>query len=168
MTPIFLYHQAPPNTVILFSSMLYVRKQKHTRHPGLGKGKSPNFSVVLKLYIIGKEIFRILNHSANPKSRPVGIIVFTHVVRPSSLFKHRKTKQQKTRFATGGLWVWPSGSLMTPVLWILCFKKKRYWRYVICNRKTDKFKWTLFQFKQFYYILQVKINLSTKSFIRGF
>ena len=46
-----------------------------------------------------------LIHSANPKSRPVGIIVFAHVVRPSDrpspLFKSRKTKQQKTMFATG-------------------------------------------------------------------
>ena len=44
-------------------------------------------------------------HSANPKSRPVGIIVFAHVVRPSvrpsTLFKSSKTKQQKTMFATG-------------------------------------------------------------------
>ena len=43
----------------------------------------------------------ILIHSANPKSRPVGIIVFAHDVRMSPLFKSRKTKQQKTMFATG-------------------------------------------------------------------
>ena len=47
----------------------------------------------------------ILIHSANTKSRQVGIIVFAHVVlpslRPSPLFKSRKTKQQKTMFATG-------------------------------------------------------------------
>ena len=47
----------------------------------------------------------ILIHSANPKLRQVGIIVFAHVVRtsvrPSPLFKFRKTKQQKTMFATG-------------------------------------------------------------------
>ena len=47
-----------------------------------------------------------LIHSANPKSWPVGIIVFAHVVRtssvrPSPLFKSRKTEQQKTMFATG-------------------------------------------------------------------
>ena len=42
-----------------------------------------------------------LIHSANPKSRPVGIIVFAHVVRPSKHFKSIKTKQQKTMFATG-------------------------------------------------------------------
>ena len=45
--------------------------------------------------------FSILIHSANPKSQPVGIIVFAHVVRPSPLFKSSKTKQQKTMFATG-------------------------------------------------------------------
>ena len=47
----------------------------------------------------------VLIHSANPKSRPVGIIVFAHVVcssvRPSPLFKSRKTKLQKTMFSTG-------------------------------------------------------------------
>ena len=44
-----------------------------------------------------------LIHSANPKSRPVGIIVFTRClsVRPSPLFKSRKTKLQKTMFTTG-------------------------------------------------------------------
>ena len=36
-----------------------------------------------------------LIHSANPKSRPVGVIVFAHVVRPSPLFRSSKTKQQK-------------------------------------------------------------------------
>ena len=42
-------------------------------------------------------------HSTNPQPRPEGI------VRPSSLFKSRKTKQQKTMFATGvtvGLTEW--------------------------------------------------------------
>ena len=43
----------------------------------------------------------VLIHLANPKSWPVGIIVFEHVVRPSTLFKSSKTKQQKTMFATG-------------------------------------------------------------------
>ena len=46
-----------------------------------------------------------LIHSADPQSRPVVIIIFGHVVRPfvrpSPLFKSRKTKQQKTMFATG-------------------------------------------------------------------
>ena len=43
----------------------------------------------------------ILIHSANPQSRPVVIISFAHVVRPSPLFKSSKTKQQKTMVATG-------------------------------------------------------------------
>ena len=43
----------------------------------------------------------IIDPLGQPKSRPVGIIVFAHVVRPSPLFKSRKTKQQKTMFATG-------------------------------------------------------------------
>ena len=50
-------------------------------------------------------VYYLLIHSANPQSWPVGIIVFAHVVRtsvrPSPLFKSRKTKQQKTTFATG-------------------------------------------------------------------
>ena len=41
-----------------------------------------------------------LIHSANPKSRPVGIIVFASV-RTYVLFKSSKTKQQKAMFATG-------------------------------------------------------------------
>ena len=48
--------------------------------------------------------FYILIHSANPQSRPVGIIVLAQVVRPSvrtPLFKSSKTKQQKTMFAIG-------------------------------------------------------------------
>ena len=61
-----------------------------------------------------------LIQSANPKSRPVGIIVFAHVVRPSvypsPLLKSRKTKQQKTMFATGVTMGLTSGSLMTPFL----------------------------------------------------
>ena len=49
---------------------------------------------------LGPPVTLLLIHSANPKSRPVGIIVFVHVVRPhfSNL---EKTKQQKTMFATG-------------------------------------------------------------------
>ena len=45
----------------------------------------------------------LLIHSANSQPRPVGIIVFAHIVRPSvrPLFKSSKTKQQKTIFATG-------------------------------------------------------------------
>ena len=45
--------------------------------------------------------WNILIHSANPQSRPVGIIVFAYVFRPSPLFKFSKTKQQKTMFSTG-------------------------------------------------------------------
>ena len=44
---------------------------------------------------------QVFIHSANPKSWPVGIIVCARVFRPSALFKSRKTKQQKTMFATG-------------------------------------------------------------------
>ena len=52
--------------------------------------KSQDFLTILKLI-----------RSANPQSRPVGIIAFAHVVRPSPLFKSSKTKQQKTMVTTG-------------------------------------------------------------------
>ena len=45
----------------------------------------------------------LLIHSANPKSRPVGIIVFAHVVRPSvrpSDRSHFSNLENKTKFAT--------------------------------------------------------------------
>ena len=54
--------------------------------------------MLLLLLVCGLQAISI--HSANLQSRPVGIIVFTHVIRPSPLFKPRKTKQQKTMFAT--------------------------------------------------------------------
>ena len=56
---------------------------------------------------------RLLIHSADPKSRLVGIIVFAHVVRPHLFSKSSKTKQCSL---LARMWVWPSGSLMTPVL----------------------------------------------------
>ena len=44
----------------------------------------------------------LLIHSAGPQSRPVGIIVFAHVVcsyvRPSPLFKSNQTKQTENNF----------------------------------------------------------------------
>ena len=51
----------------------------------------------------------LLIHSANPQSRPGSFYSHMLSVRPSPLFKSRKTKQQKTMFATGvtvGLAVW--------------------------------------------------------------
>ena len=46
---------------------------------------------------------KILIHSANPKSRPVGIIVFAHVVRPSvrphfSNLEKNKTTENNVRY----------------------------------------------------------------------
>ena len=53
-------------------------------------------------YNLKNRKFKLLIPSANTKSRPVGSM-FSHMlsVRPSALFKSRKTKQQKTMFATG-------------------------------------------------------------------
>ena len=58
------------------------------------------FPAFVMLFCLFSSTF-ILIHSANPKSRPIGIIVFAHVVRPYPLFKSRKTKRQKTMLATG-------------------------------------------------------------------
>ena len=52
----------------------------------------------------------LLIHSADPQSLPVGIIVFAHVVRTN------KTKRKQCSLLAR-LWIWPSGSLMTPVLY---------------------------------------------------
>ena len=74
---------------------------------------------ILFLQIFNYQTFLIhfwsifLIHSANPKSRPVAIVVFAHVVRPYPLFKSSKRKQSSL---LAWLWVWPSGSLMTLVL----------------------------------------------------
>ena len=63
----------------------------------------------------------LLIHSANPQSRPEGIIVFTHVVRPSvPLFKTNQISSENNVLLLARLWVWSSGSLMTPVLFVLC------------------------------------------------
>ena len=45
----------------------------------------------------------LLIHSANPQSRPIGIIVFEHVVRPSvsTIQNLAKLNKVKTIFATG-------------------------------------------------------------------
>ena len=63
-----------------------------------------------------------LIHEADPHSRPVVIIVFAHIVRPSPLFKIYQNKtnfKRKQCSLLARLWVWPSGSLMTPVLSII-------------------------------------------------
>ena len=61
------------------------------------------------------EIEIILIHEADPQSQPVVIIVSAHVVRSSPLIKnHAKTISRLAR-----LWVWPSGSLMKAVLFLL-------------------------------------------------
>ena len=65
----------------------------------------------------------LLIHSADPQSWSVVIILFAHVVR-MSVIRRPSTFQYKTNFkwkqcsllAMARLWVCPSGSLMTPVL----------------------------------------------------
>ena len=56
----------------------------------------------------------LLIYSANQQSRPVGIIVFTHVVRPH--FSILSKQNNKACSLLARLWVWPRESLMTPVL----------------------------------------------------
>ena len=59
----------------------------------------------------------ILIHKTNPQSRPVGITIFTHVVRPSVRLYARtfqnRPKQNRSSLPAGTVG-WPSGSLMTP------------------------------------------------------
>ena len=63
-----------------------------------------------------------LIHEADPQSGRVVIIVFAHVarsyVRPSP-FQNKTNFKRKQCSLLAKLWVWPGGSLMTPVLF--CF-----------------------------------------------
>ena len=63
-------------------------------------------------------------HSANPKSRPVWIIVFAHIVRPSHFSNLVKQNNRKRCSLLAWLWDWPSRSLMAPVLSTFIFSKK--------------------------------------------
>ena len=75
-----------------------------------------------------EKVSYLLIHSADPQSRPVVITIFTHVVLPH-FSQSRKTKHHSSENSDrywAGLWVWPSGSLMTSVLstyqfvWSIC------------------------------------------------
>ena len=78
-----------------------------------------------------------LIHEANPQSRPVVIIVLAYVVRsyvrqyvhPSvPTFQNQTNFKRKQCLLMARLWVWPSGSLMTSVLFFLSFlSQKNYW-----------------------------------------
>ena len=88
-------------------------------------GKDTNLKRLAAIYngVVTHQIVKLI-HSANPKSWPVGIIVFAHVVYPSvrphfSNLEKQNNRQQCSLLAW--LWVWSSGSLMTPVLWMYCF-----------------------------------------------
>ena len=61
-----------------------------------------------------KQVSFLLIHEADPQSRPVVIIVFVHVVRPSvPTFQNKTNVTRKQCSLLARLWVWPSGSLMT-------------------------------------------------------
>ena len=109
---------------------LFVRCSKTKRHyrPEYGSGRVDQYRTCFEYFHIFFRCFLI--HSANPKSRPVGTIVFGHVrpsvrtyVRPnfSNLEKQNNRKQCSL---LAWLWVLPSGSLMTPVLWNPIFGEK--------------------------------------------
>ena len=80
----------------------------------------------------------LLIHKADPQSRPVVIIVFAHVVRSYfvrtsfPIFQNKTNFKQKQCSLLARLWVWPTGSLMTPDLFRLMFQKEQ-----ICQ-KQDK------------------------------
>ena len=61
-------------------------------------------------------------HEANPQSQPEVITIFAHVVRPYVPTFQNLAKQNKFQVKLAGLWVWPSGSMMTPVLLFYYFK----------------------------------------------
>ena len=94
-------------------------------------GQFSKFQISCPRHYQFKMLLYQLIHSANPKSRPVGINVFAHVVRPSPLFKSRKTKQQKTMFATGvtmGLaeWIINDTCLLIEYFWTFSYLQKRF------------------------------------------
>ena len=68
------------------------------------------------LHKVRIEIFKIDPRGRPIVTRPVVIIVFAHVVRPSPLFKTKQISSEKQCPLLAVMWVWPSGSLMTPVL----------------------------------------------------
>ena len=73
-------------------------------------------------------------HSANPKSRPVGIIVFAPVVCPSVRPHFSNLEKQNFRkqcSLMAWLWIWPSGSLMTPGLCINTFSHIKLRSYTV-------------------------------------
>ena len=89
----------------------------------------PYTQIVISYCIVAScKIMLILIHEADPQSRPVVIIVFAHVVlssvRPSvPTFQNKTNFKRKQCSLLARLWVWPSGSLMTPVLSYLIFQK---------------------------------------------
>ena len=67
----------------------------------------------------------VLIHEADPQSRPVVIIVFAHIVRTSvPTFQNKTNFKRKQSSLLANLWVYPSGSLMTPVLFCLYLYRK--------------------------------------------
>ena len=79
-----------------------------------------------KTHLNVKEDFvDFLIHEANPQSRPGVIVVFAHVARPSVRPSVRprgplfKTQQISSENNVCYWWIWPSGSLMTPVFFCL-------------------------------------------------
>ena len=65
----------------------WVRKFEFTKFTERWEVKSENVVLVALIKLI---------HSAAPQARPIVIIVFTHIVRPSTLSKSNKTKQVST------------------------------------------------------------------------
>ena len=86
----------------------------------------------------GRHNFHFLIHSANPKSQPVGIFVFAHVVRPyvRPHFSSLEKSNRKQHSLLAWLWVWPSGSLITPVLLSFVFRNFEEWRRMTCVKIT--------------------------------
>ena len=77
------------------------------------------------------------------QSWPVGIIVFAHVIRPYFL-NLAKLNNRKQCSLLARLWVWPSGSLMTPVLCFLLPEKLERWQRKVSHFGTFHIRHSIF------------------------
>ena len=85
------------------------------------------------------------------------IIVFAHVVRPSPLFKSRKTKQQKTTFATG-----VTMALAELIIDDTCLVIVLYLHYCRSRAKNWKFTQSNILFQASFYCNAFRCNFQTE------
>ena len=102
-------------------------------------------------------------HEAYPQSRPVVIIVFANVVLSCARLSVRPsvpTTQNKANFKRkqcsllARLWVWPSGSLMTPVLLQSYFVLEMWYKSHIEERYSKWVIWEIITVIKLYFLYQ--------------